>query len=137
MLITTCTNELIQRDEGDEEESDTTTTTTTTTTTSTTTDYDSTSQITLDSSSSSTYGMDSSTSVDQDIYNESANPVNQDIYNSEKLFSHPPNETDISNVVGLRLFCEIDSNYCKKVQQSFIAAATKFSQVVNIKNKIV
>lgn len=138
MLITTCTNELIQRDEEDSDSTTTTTTTTTMTTTSTTTDYDSTSQATPDNSSSSSgNGMDSSTSVDQDIYNETANPVNQDIYNSEKLFSHPPNETDISNVVGLRLFCEIDNNYCKKVQQSFIAAATKFSQVVNIKNKIV
>lgn len=131
-LITYCTNDLIQRDD---EEVDTATTTTTTTSTSTKTDYDFTSEPTPDSSS--TNSMDSTNSVDQDIYNESTNPVNQDIYNSEKLFNGPPNETDISSVVGLRLFCEIDVNYCKKVQQSFIAAATKFSQVVNIKNKIV
>ncbi|CAO3655453.1 unnamed protein product [Mucor hiemalis] len=78
-LITYCTNDLIQRDD---EEVDTATTTTTTTSTSTKTNYDFTSEPTPDSSS--TNSMDSTNSVDQDIYNELTNP-------SIKTFTIPRN----------------------------------------------
>ncbi|CEP18243.1 hypothetical protein [Parasitella parasitica] len=68
---------------------------------------------------------------------ESTQPVNEDINNSKNLFTTPPRVTDISDTIQVKLYCEIDTDYCTKVEHSLILAASSFSQVVNLKNKIV
>lgn len=63
--------------------------------------------------------------------------MNEDIYNSKDLFSTEPLVTDVNNVVQVKLYCEVDALYCKKVEKSLISAANAFAQVVKLKNKIV
>lgn len=68
---------------------------------------------------------------------ESVNPVNHDIYDSKHLFNNKAIKTNVTDTIEVDLYCEVDTTFCKKVQQSFISAAKKVAEVVNIKNKIV
>ncbi len=68
---------------------------------------------------------------------ETINPVNQDVFDSKHLFQGKAIKTNVTDTIEVDLYCEIDAAFCKKVQQTFISAAKKFAEVVNIKNKIV
>lgn len=114
----------------------TTTTTDSSSTTTSTFDSDSTSTATTTTSTTTTAATATATSADGSS-DESTSPVNQDVYNSKDLFTQPPKLTDVTNKVQIRFYCEVDPTFCKKVQSSFLSAATRFSEVVNLKNKIV
>lgn len=96
-----------------------------------------------DSDDESTSSSDTSSSTTQpstsetNSADESTNPVNEDIYNSKNYFTTPPLVTDITDTVQVKLYCEVDKDYCKKVEHSLVLAAASFAQVVILKNKIV
>lgn len=68
---------------------------------------------------------------------ESTQPVNEELNNSKNLFSTPPRISDITETVQVKLYCEVDKEFCEKVEHSLKLAAASFAQVVNLKNKIV
>ncbi|GAN11185.1 hypothetical protein MAM1_0498c10743 [Mucor ambiguus] len=68
---------------------------------------------------------------------ESTQPVNEELNNSKNLFSTPPRISDITETVQVKLYCEVDQQFCGKVERSLKLAAASFAQVVNLKNKIV
>jgi hypothetical protein len=111
---------IVKRDDSESEWDQTTTTTTTTT-----------------ASITATSTWSSPSNYNSEYSDESTQPINEDIYNSKDLFTTEPFVTDISNVTQVRLYCEVDAVFCKKVEASLIAAAKAFAQVVNLKNKIV
>jgi hypothetical protein len=100
-------------------------------------DWDQTTTTTTTSTSITSSTWSSPTNYNSEYIDESTKPINEDIYNARDLFTTDPLVTDINTVVQVKLFCEIDAVFCKKVEKSLISAATAFAQVVNLKNKIV
>ncbi|KAI8353288.1 hypothetical protein EDC96DRAFT_517471 [Choanephora cucurbitarum] len=68
---------------------------------------------------------------------DSTQTMNQDIYNSKSLFTTEPRVTNVTSLVQVNLYCEVDKDHCSKVHSSFVSAARHFSEVVNLKRKIV
>ncbi|KAG1179115.1 hypothetical protein G6F70_002691 [Rhizopus microsporus] len=83
------------------------------------------------------YDPDNNSNNDQDItqYSTEEAPQAQGVFDYKNIFTKPPNITTINNV-QLKVFCEIDTAFCVKVNQAFINAATQLTQVVLLQNTI-
>ncbi|RCH81604.1 hypothetical protein CU098_001236 [Rhizopus stolonifer] len=68
---------------------------------------------------------------------EAAQSMNQDIYNSKDLFKKEPSVTNVTNLVQVKLYCEVDTALCSEVETVLIAAANEFAKVVNLKTRII
>lgn len=77
-------------------------------------------------------------SDDDDItqYSTDDAPQSQNVIHSKNIFTNPPIVTDITSFVRIKVYCEIDSRFCNKVNHAFISAATQLSEVVLLKNRI-
>ncbi|CAO0803494.1 unnamed protein product [Mucor circinelloides] len=89
------------------------------------------------SSSPSSSSTQPASASETNSADESTQPVNEELNNSKNLFSTPPRISDITDMVQVKLYCEIDKQFCGKVEHSLKLAAASFSQVINLKNKIV
>lgn len=92
---------------------------------------------TTSSSSPSSSSTQPASASETNSADESTQPVNEELNNSKNLFSTPPRISDITDMVQVKLYCEIDKQFCGKVEHSLKLAAASFSQVINLKNKIV
>lgn len=68
---------------------------------------------------------------------ESPTSMNQDIYDTTKLFKHPPTLIDINDYIRIKLYCEVDSTLCQRVENALISAALRIHKVIQLKTKIV
>ncbi|KAI9277473.1 hypothetical protein BY458DRAFT_505079 [Sporodiniella umbellata] len=81
-------------------------------------------------------GGNSSASDDITPYSTDDAPQSQEVTDSKEIFTSPPNVTDVTNLVRIKVYCELDTRFCDKINKAFISAATQLSQVIVLKNRI-